>query len=72
MPGTIYTRTGSENDPAGRLADFARFAVQELDDLYTSAAHKPGFPGVRAYMRDAQHALVAIGNMLEGYTTADD
>jgi hypothetical protein len=78
MPGTTYTRTGPENDSVGRLADFARFAVGELDEIRRAMNapdnHDWGTPPRRADYHAAE-ALLSLGtvdNLLDGYTTADD
>lgn len=76
MPGTTYTRTGPELDPVGRLADFARFAVDELAEL-TARVYDITTEGPTSY-RAARHAararaeLARVAELLEGYTTADD
>lgn len=76
MPETTYTRTGPEQDAAGRLADFARFAVDELDEirqrLNAPGTHELGSPVRRADFH-ADHALLELGavaDLLSGYTTA--
>jgi hypothetical protein len=78
MPGTTYTREGPENDPAGRLADFARFAVEELDKIRRAMNapdnHAFGSPARRAdfYAGEALSSLDCVADLLSGYTTADD
>jgi len=69
MPGTTYTRKGPENDPAGRLADFCRFAVEETDAIATP----DDLPrGVIYHLAEAREHLAAIADAMSGYTTADD
>jgi len=79
MPGTTYTATPPRSrDAAGRLADFARYAVEELEriraDLNAVDAYDYGEPVRRAdyHADEATKSLAAIARLLEGFTTADD
>lgn len=76
MPGTTYTRSGPQLDPVGRLADFARFAVEELTDVTgrtyeIDGADPVAYRASREAVR-ARDALARVAELLEGYTTADD
>lgn len=65
-PGTTYTRTGPNGDPAGRLADFARYAVAELEEI--SGLLEPDEQLNHAARRLIGHAR-ALADRLNGYTT---
>ena len=62
-------------DPAGRLADFARFAVEEIGELLPAlTAERLGSMQRRAayHAEEAQTQLDEIASLLCGFTTADD
>lgn len=78
MAGTTYTRTGPTRDAVGRLADFARFAVDEIDEI-RRAMNAPGSYDYGTVQRRADYhadrALLELGSvadLLVGFTTADD
>jgi hypothetical protein len=79
MPGTTYTATPPRaEDAAGRLADFARYAVGELErireDLNAVDAYDYGDVARRAdyHAGEALRELADVARLLEGFTTADD
>lgn len=67
MPGTTYTREGPVRDPIGRLADFARFSVTELDEIRTQML-PPLSESTKIWLAAARNVTVELA----GYTTADD
>lgn len=73
-PGTVYERRGPENDPEGRLADFARFALDELNEILGLL----GGLGFDPASRLSRHVTIMgssareIVEALLGYTTAAD
>lgn len=78
MPGTTYTREGPLGDPAGRLADFARFARDELREIRDAFATREVTVGhatpspLGGEVDRMIGAAATIAAILEGYTTADD
>ena len=75
MPGTMYTSTGPRNDPIGKLADFARFAQAEFEDLLHEMEGLTEDKPTPLTTNSVRHILIELRPLvalLEGFTTADD
>ena len=75
MPGTTYTREGPKGDPLGRLADFARFAegeLEELSDQVEALDEHMATPATVGAMRAMWATSRVLARQLDGFTTADD
>lgn len=68
-PGSTYTREGPTRDAAGRLADFARFADAEFDEIATPDDLPPR---VGYELHEAREHVRNIAELMPGYTTAAD
>ena len=74
MPGTTYTaRPASLHDPAGRLADFARFVVDELETLTRELEGGDELPPFALETaRTLELTAHRLADRLAGFTTAAD
>lgn len=61
--GTTYTRTGPTGDPAGRLADFARFTVEEMQEILYAGG---GEIGKELQLAGASYRVVELAAKLSG------
>jgi len=72
-PGTTYTATpATYHDPAGRLADFARYARDELERILAELEGGDEIPLAVPVARRMQLNAVKLALRLEGFTTAAD
>jgi hypothetical protein len=76
VAGTTYTRAGPVDDPIGRLANFARFAVDELHaikaGLRSSSTSDPNVILADARLASLAFRFEQLAGLLEEYPTADE